>query len=806
MTIVSVVALGIGISAVTTQFSVINGIFFKGLPFEESHRLVHLERINVERDNYEDEVPIPEYLSWVELQEVFEQLSAYFVGTANLTYKSTVERYDGCFLTPDSFAALRVKALLGRGLQASDGEPDAPHVVLLSYKVWKAHFGADPDIIGEEVVLNSRPATVVGVMEEGFAYPTVEEVWVPLFNQQERHPMGHPGAHMSVEVFGRLKDGVSYEQARSQMAVIAANLEQAYPDLQKGFRDVRVEPMLQEFVGGREVRQLTAVMLLITVLILVIACANVANLLLARTMQRQKEVAIRSALGASRGRIVAQFLTESTLVAVLGSVLAVVLTLFDTSDINDALVEMNSPYWMSFSLDWRVFLVVAVATVATGLLSGVMPAYRASRLNESEILKDDNRTGTSLHIGKFSKALVVVQISVSAVILTLVVLFTKSVSNAIQIDYTYAADEVLSARIGLFEQSYPDAQSRANLVDSLLRALRARPEVAAASTTHRYRFMEGPGINYSLPGEVHNNPGEQRFSRFQYVSPDFLETMRLPLVRGRAFLAGDFLDTQPRRVIVNRDFAEREWPGENPVGKQFLPDFGLVETGTHQPGLVEVIGVVDSMQESPIFRDPSEDGAAFLAPQTVDSMPRFITIVARTSGDPAALAGIFREEVAKLDRNLPIYTVGTPRQLNDEALFQLRYFTSIFRQFGILATLLAAVGIYGVITFSVNRRIAEFGIRQALGATRAAVFKLVLGHALKQLALGFLIALALLSPLILSPGIKETLALFFYEIDHNSMMPYLFSFGFVTLISILAAAPPAYRASRIQPAQALRYE
>jgi predicted permease len=804
-TLISVVALGLGIGSVTTQFSVVNGLFLKGLPFDEPSNIVHLERINVEQENFNAEVPILEFIEWTKQQEVFEGIAGYYIGTANFTLGKKVERYNGAFLSANSFDILRVRAALGRGLQPSDDLPDSPDIVVLSNKVWSRDFGGDPDIVGKTAVLNGRSVTIVGVMQDDFAFPVTEDLWVPLLQQQDVSTMSWNEPAMSLEVFGRLKDGVSMEQARSSMAVMAGNIEKAYPDTNEGFRDIDVKPFLDEFMD-QQAKTMTAVMLLITGLILLIACANVANLLLARSMRRQKEIAIRSALGASRQRIMAQFLTESILIAILGAGLALVLTSLDIKRIKGIMVEMNSPFWMDFSLDWTVLLVVSIVTIATGIFSGIVPAYRASRLNESEILKDDNRTSSSLHMGLFSKVLVVVQISVAAVILTLVILFVKSVNNAIAIDYTYDMDGVITTRIGLFEEAYPDEQARANFVTTLLRGLRDRPEVASATTSHRYQFLQAPGIRYEIPGRTYAEERDREFARFQNVSETFFETMDMPIIQGRDFYPEDYKAELPRYAIVNKAFAEREWPNQSAIGQLIQPDLMIEGVELDELPMVEVVGVVPEMQEYGIFDDPENDGAAFFLPQTEVNMPRFITIILRGQGDPKDLIPVLREEVAALDKNLPIYAVGTPRELNEQATIQFRFFASIFRTFGFLAAFLSAVGIYGVISFSVNQRIMEFGIRQALGATRSAIFKLVFGHAFRQLGLGFLIALILLSPIILSSGVKDSMALFFYEIDHDSVLPYLFSFGFVTLIAVLAAAPPASRAARIHPAQALRYE
>jgi predicted permease len=520
-------------------------------------------------------------------------------------------------------------------------------------------------------------------------------------------------------------------------------------------------------------------------------------------MRRQKEIAIRSALGASRSRIISQFLTESVLLAILGAIVGISYSLWNLRQIRAASVELNTPFWMDFSLDSRVFVAAIFVTIGTGILSGLVPAFRASGINENEILKDGARTGTSLTMGKFTRSLVILQISVAAIILTLVVLFVQSMQNALSLDYEYNPDEVLSARIGLFEEQYPDDQTRATFTNLLLERLQSHPEIDHAAMTSRYQFIGGAGANYSPPVQG-DQSDEQKVALHQRISAGFFDTVQLPIHSGRGFYPEDFTALVPRYAIVNEAFAKREWSHSTVIGKRFKAQISQQEGETEGTWL-EVVGVAGSMQEREVFNN-AFDGAAFFIPQTQSDIPRFITILIRGAGDPHDLATILRKEVASLDSNLPIYEVGTPREVNDRATAQFKFFGSIFTGFGVLATLLAGVGIYGVISFSVNQRVMEFGIRQALGATRTGVFKLVYAHAMKQLLYGFIIALMLLSPIILSPGIKESMGLFFYEIDPDSLLPYLLSFGFVTTIAVLSAAPPAFRAARIEPAQALRYE
>lgn len=805
-TLVAAIALGLGIASVTTQLSVSNAILLKGLPFPDSDKIAHVERVNVERESYSPEPPILEFIEWSENQTAFEGLAGFYLGTANLTIGDHVERYEGAFISANAFELLRTRAFMGRTLTAADGLPDSPHVIVLSYRLWKFDLGEDPDIIGKAAVLNGKTTTVVGVMPEGFGFPLNEEIWVPLFKQQDPSSLSWADRPpwVTLEVFGRLLPGVSFDQASAAMTVLARQLEEQHPERNDGFRAMEIKPFIDEFMGDQALT-MTSVMLLITFLILLIACANVANLLLAKSMRRQREIAIRSALGASRKRIISQFLTESILLAVLGAAIGIVYSLWNLSQIRAAGAELDTPSWLIFSLDIKVFFAAVFVTIVTGILAGIVPALRASGINENEVLKDGMRSGTSVIMGKFSRALVVLQISVAAIILTLVVLFVQSMNNAFTIDYEYKADEVLSARIGLFDEQYPEDIDRDNFLQSLLNNLRDHPEIDHAALSNRYQFLQSSMVEYNL-GTGDEDSRDRKAARLQRVSLDFHECVQLPITSGRSFLPEDFTAATPRHAIVNSAFAERAWGTTSAIGKRFRAEIFTLQNEAETNGIwLEVVGVTKSMQESGLFNE-DEDGAAFFVPMTRRSVPNFVTILVRGAGHPHKLAPILRQEVAALDNNLPLYEVGTPREVNDRSTAQFKFFAEIFTGFGILATLLAGVGIYGVISFSVNRRVMEYGIRQALGATRTTVFKLVYTHAFRQLLFGFFIAIVILSPIILSPGIKESMAFFFYEIDPDSIMPYALSFGFVTLVTILSAAPPALRAARIEPAQALRHE
>ncbi|HKJ90607.1 MAG TPA: ABC transporter permease, partial [Oceanipulchritudo sp.] len=760
----------LGIASVTTQFSVINAFLWKGLPFPESDRLVSIEQEAGPRDAFSPNPSIPEYLDWRRHPEAFEDLGAYYSGTVNLTSGTEARRYAGCFITGSGFQLLRVEASLGRGLGVEDDLPGSPEVIVLSHRVWRDDFGTDPDIVGQPVIVNGRQARIAGVMPEGFAFPMQEDIYLPLFKQQAPSMRTGEDARVAIHVFGRLRNSVTMEQAMTSMNAPSHQIGETQTDLRTDSTTIKIQSLFDDFMGNQTF-VLTVSMMLITVLILVIASANVANLLMARSVLRRKEVAIRSTLGATRSRILAQFLTESLLLAVIASSLGIVLALHNTSELNQARIQVDLPVWIDFSLDARVYAGAVLITLATGFLSGLIPAFRASRQNESEILKDTDQTSTSLYLGRFSRFVVILQISVAAVVLTLVVLFVKSMSNALTLTYAYNPDEVLSARMGLFNDVYPEESDRVRFVDDLLRQLQSHPKISHCAVTSRYQFTGGQGVRYSVPDARDTSPGSTPIARFQRVSSGFFDTLQLPLLEGRPFDPSEFGREVPGEAIVNKAFAERAWGAASPLGKHFRAGILPVDNAVEAFPLLEVVAVVGNMQEINVFSG-EDDGAAFIIPQTASPFPSFITLLVRGPGDPQNLLPIVEKEIALLDRNLPLYDVGTPRGLNQGFTAQFEFFASIFISFGTIATLLAGLGVHGVIAFSVNHRITEFGIRQALGATPRRIFGLVYLHALKQLGTGFFFALLILSPVFFLSPLREVMAIFFYEMDPHSPLPF----------------------------------
>ena len=481
LTAVAVVALALGIGLTTTMFSIVNGVVLQGLPFEESDRILHVERTRaVQGEGVE--VPIHDYLDWRRDQHSFEDLGAFYTGTAYLADGAgQPARYDGGFVTASSLSLLRVSPQLGRLIQEGEDRPGAELVLLLGHRVWQDRYHGDPNVLGRSARINGQAATIVGVMPEGFRFPIAEELWVPL----RLDPLELPrGEGMTLEVIGRLKPGVTPEQANAELAGIAQRLETAYPEANAGV-GVDLKPYVTEFIGEEPIA------LLFTMLgavfgVLLIACANVANLLLARATLRTREVAIRSALGASRARVIGQHLAESTVLAVLGAGLGLGLAAIGIRLFNDVLVARapGVPFWFDIGINPRVALFVVLLSGIASLLAGIFPAIQASNADFNAVLKDESRGSSSFRLGRFSRILVITEVALSCSLLVGAALMIKTVVQLDRFEPEFLTEEVFTSRLGLFEADYPDVESRRRFYRELRQRLAGRPgvEEAAIST------------------------------------------------------------------------------------------------------------------------------------------------------------------------------------------------------------------------------------------------------------------------------------------------------------------------------------
>lgn len=805
-TLVAIFALALGIGAVTTQFSVINGALFKGLPFDDSEELMHLERRNVDTENYNAEIPVHDLLDISARQTSFEALSGWFGGTVNVAVDGAAYRYSGSRISHNFLDQLRKQPILGRGFTPEDDQPGAPKTIILGYGVWQRDFGGDPNVIGKAVRVNTQPATVIGVMERDFVFPFNDDCWVPLQSALNPEQLERGGGY-SLEVMGRLRPGVTPEQAEAEMTGLLAQLAEAYPETNEGYREAVVKPYIEEFLWD-QVRQTLWIMLASGVFVLLIASANVANLQLARAAMRTKELAIRTALGASRGRLLRQLLTESLVIASVGAIGGVLIALGAIRLLTNYTESIQMPFWFNFSLDGTVLLVVIAVTVFTGLISGLMPAIKASRPVVNNILKDDSRTGSSLEMGRFSKGLVVFQIAVSCLLLILAGLQIRSIDNLRNQDVGFDADGVLAARMGMFEGDYPEAEDRRRFLLQLRDNVTARPEVASASLYSRYRWWPTNGARITIEGGEYADFEDHPFTRWEIIGPDYFKTMGVELIEGREFNLVDGTEDAMNVAIINESFAQRFFPGQNPIGLRFKRERWPNERDANVEGELRrnldwhtVIGIAPDIAMQGLGNQDDSEGSGYYLQLQDDWNPRFMTLVAKPRDrNPMGLAGLFREEVLSLDPNLPLYAVASPGQIIREDSRQGALVANIFNIFGLTAIFLASIGLYAVMSFSVNQRRREFGIRAALGAIPHMLLRLVMRQGMIQLAIGLVLGVA--GALAFAQLLSNQL----FGVEPEDPTVYMVVLFTLTAVALIASFVPARRASQVHPMEALRYE
>lgn len=793
--------LALGICGVTTQLSILRGMLWRGLPLPASEQLMGVQLRNPKLPNadYEKGIESSDLAAFVATQQSFSDLAAYLdSSTVNVTIDGKVRRFTGGYVTHNFFSLLGVPPLLGRGFRKEDDQSGAERVTLISHTVWQREFGGTRDIVGRTFRMNGRAATIVGVMPAGFNFPVNEELWVPLYNEYPPKPRGDPHA-VAAGVFGRLRAGVTAAQAKVEFDAIAKRLAHAYPKTNSDLVDVQIEPMGHTFLAP-QMENMNHLMLGAVVTVLLIACVNVMNMQLARAALRTKELAIRGALGASRCRIVRQMLTESLVLASIGGAVGIALA-FWTIDLLTSALQVQGlafpiPFWMRFSIDLPVLGGVMGVVLATVFLSGFVPAMIAARVNPSDVMKDSGRGNTNHLAGKITHLLVVGQIALTFALLVACALMVRSIINQQTVSFSYDTESVLTARVGLFEGDYPTPADRVAFFQRVERELRANPVFNYAALTSRFRMaVDGPA-QYELDGNPIPNPGDAPRTNTEAISDGYFETLGLKPIEGREFTPTDTDARQPV-TLINLSLATKHFGQQSPIGHR------IRRVNPEGPWRT-IVGVVpDTLMQGPISMPGGLDHAGFFVPLDFEP-PAFITIIVRGVGRPETLVEPLQEQMAKLDPNLPLYFVGTPKVLLKESLAENYILAMLFSIFSLLGVAFSAVGLYGVMSFSVNQRIQEFGIRLALGADARTILHTVLRQGLRQLGAG--IVLGLLVAAILLSLLKKPIAALLFQVDPADPFVYTSVILLLGIVALAACLVPARRATQVDPMAVLRAE
>ncbi len=784
MAILAVVALALGIGLTTTMFSIVNGAALRGLPFPESDRIYHVAPFNVaEQDDVDSRAHT--VAEFARRQQSFEQMAAFRFGTANVVGPDGIpERYRGAWVTANTFRLLKVAPALGRDFRDEESRPGAAPVVMIGQKVWQERFKGVPDAIGQPIRVNGTVMTVVGVMPPKFAFPTSEEVWPAAIIDPNTPRSDYETTY---EVIGRIKNGVSADQAGAEMATIWNRLAQEFPDrYEKGFT-TETKTYIQEFLGSEIINTLFA-MLAAVLGVLVIACANVANLVLARAADRTREIAVRTAVGASRWRVMRQMLVEVLVLAVTGAAAGLGIAWLGVTLFNRAIVDTNPPFWIDIRIDGTVLLFVTGVTLLAAIVAGVVPGLRASRTDLTTVLNDEGRGTSSLRMGRLSRGLVIVEVAVSFGLLVVSALTIQSIVKIGSIDFGYAAEDVWTGRLLLPEQDYKDDERQRQFADALLERLETIPGVESAALATGAP-PAAPRYAITFPGATYPDDRAYPEARGLTVSPDYFRVLRVGLLQGRRFDRRDRHDVDGV-ALVNESFVRKYFP-HGAIGQQFA-----LARGDHQQWRT-IVGVVPDLGMGQLDQGRVPE-AFYLALAQVP--PSGLAILLDTSGQPLAVTGAVRQAIRDIDPNVPVFSVNTVQQALNQSGWAFRVFGTLFTTFGFAALFLATVGLYGVMAFSVSRRTQEIGVRMAMGAAARDVLRMVLRQGIVSVALGTVLGIGLAALL------AGTLRLLFFNVSPYDPATFVVIGLALTVTGLGACLVPARRAAGVDPMTALRYQ
>jgi len=782
-TLIAVLMLALGISGNTAIFSVVNAVLLRPLPLKDPERLMLV--LETKLPQFPESTASPgNFLNWKAQNTVFEQLVATNNSSFNLVGTGDPERLRGMFVSDGFFTLLGATPQLGRDFLPEEDRAGRNFVVMLSHGLWQRRFGGDPNIVNQAITLNGQSYTVIGVMPASFRYGGRNlDLWTPMaFTAQQAQ--NHGGHFLSV--VGRLKSGVTVEQARTEMTAIAGRLATQYPNANAGW-GVKLGPMLEFAVRG--IKPALLVLLGAVAFVLLIACANVANLLLARAAGRQKEIAIRTAMGAGRWRIVRQLLTESLLLSLVGGAIGLLLAQWGM-DLLLKLAPQNLPRMSGVSLDGRALGFTAAITLLTGVIFGLVPALQASKPNLNEVMKDAGRGSTEGGQRQFIRgALVVLEVASALVLLVGAGLMIKSFWRLQKVDPGFNPDNALMASIALPRRKFPEADQQAAFYKQLIENVSTLPGVQAVGASNDIPLSGSNTIfGFEIQGRPQQPAGAGQSTNYFAVSADYFKAMGIPLLRGRVFTEQDTKNTT-RVAVINETMAKRFFPGEDPIGQRIHITNGPT---TYR----EIVGIVGDVKQSGLDQDTPLQTYEPYTQQPFTNM----SLVTRASGDPTGLSAAIRNQVLQIDKEQPVFSIATLDRLVSTSIAQQKFSMLLLGVFAAVAMVLAAVGIYGVLSYAVTQRTHEIGIRMALGAGRAAVLRLVVGHGMTLTLIG--IAAGLAAAFLLTRLMSTLL----FGVSATDPLTFSLIALLLLTIALLACWIPARRATKVDPMIALRSE
>jgi putative ABC transport system permease protein len=786
ISIIAIITLAVGIGANSAIFSAVQALLLKPLPFPELDRVVAIWDKMPSHGVLHNEVTMANYLDWRDQSQSFDQLALYRWWSTNLAGVEPPERIQGFLVTSNFFDALGMKPILGRNFRAEENQPGKDAVTIITHSLWQRRFGGDPAIVGKTLKLNSVTRTVIGVMPERFNFPKGAEVYAPIAITPE---LARSRGNHSYYVAGRLKPGVSRASAQADIDNIAARLEKQYPETNTGW-GANLYPIVKDTV--RMYDTALWVMMGAVGFVLLIVCANVANLTLARASGRQKEIALRSALGASRWRVVRQLLTESLILALLGGLLGVLVAFWGVEALrvsNPGDAARFAPGWYQLGINFNVLAFTLGLSLLSGIVFGLVPAWQVSKPNLNNALKEGGRQ-TSGGSHRVRSLLVVFEVAVSLVLLVGAGLAVRSFLSLVKTSPGFDPDNVLTLNLVLPGAKYKEEQQRGAFYRDLVQQVRDLPGVQSVAAVN-YLPLGGANSSdsYLVEGFPEPAPGQEYVGRYRVCTPDYFQTMKIPVLKGRGFTEQDKAGAAPV-VVVNETFARKHWPGADPIGKR-IRFYGPLDKAPW----MEIVGLVQDVKHELNLEVTPE----YYLPHAQDSWGSMV-LVARTNVEPGSLAGQIRQQALAMDKDQPVFDVRTMQEVRSLSVTMYTFSSVTLGIFAVVALVLAAIGIYGVMAFAVTQRTQEIGIRMALGARAVDVLKLVVKHGMMLAGIGVLVGVAGAWALTrfmegLLFGVKPTDLLTFSAVS----VCLLFA-------ALLACYIPARRATKVDPLVALRHE